>query len=173
MTPTEKRSGLTQRRIRELLDYDTDTGLLRWRTSHSPRARAGALAGTAIDSGGYHVIGVDRIIYRVHRIVWFWMTGTWAVEQVDHINGNRIDNRWTNLRAASWDENSRNRKQHRSNKAGYKGVRRTDALVPSWKAIITHNHKVYHLGTFRSPELAAQAYNVAAMKLFGEFARVA
>lgn len=91
---------------------------------------------------------------------------------VDHINGNRLDNRKTNLRPASPLQNGRNKRKPSDNRTGYKGVQfRRDAFRSKpWYAIIATNRKKLYLGAYSTPEEAALAYDSAARDLFGEFA---
>jgi len=86
---------------------------------------------------------------------------------VDHINGNKLDNRKENLRTCTKAENRLNSKMPTSNTSGYKGVGK---YGKKWYARISHKYQRYDLGTFDTPELAAEAYNEAATRLFGEFA---
>lgn len=89
-------------------------------------------------------------------------------EQVDHINGNRLDNRLDNLRGCNNEENNRNKGPNNKNKSGYKGVHQTSS--GKWVSQITVNYKCKSLGTFDTAEKAALAYNAAARELHGEFA---
>ena len=86
---------------------------------------------------------------------------------VDHVNGDTLDNRKENLRLATRAENLRNRPKERSNTSGYKGVWRNKKR---WAASITYEGKQYHLGTYDTPEEAAQAYDAGAREYHGEFA---
>jgi hypothetical protein len=89
---------------------------------------------------------------------------------VDHINGNTLDNRKSNLRLCNNSENLYNRKQNKRNKSGYKGVH-LNKNTNLWQAKITVDRKTVYIGEYKSVELAAQAYNTAAKKYFKEFAR--
>lgn len=91
--------------------------------------------------------------------------------QVDHINGNRLDNRKSNLRLVTLEQNRMNRGLNKNNKSGYKGVFWYKPLY-KWCAYITVNTKRRHLGYFRDKKEAAFAYNKAAFDNFGEFARL-
>lgn len=88
---------------------------------------------------------------------------------IDHINGNGLDNRKSNLRFCSMRDNSRNRKIHIGNKSGFKGVL-WKVRNKKWQARICVNYKDISLGLFLDKEDAARAYNAAARKYFGEFA---
>lgn len=90
---------------------------------------------------------------------------------IDHINGDPWDNRRCNLRECTHTENMRNRKPHRGTKSGFKGVRIIDRKC-RYAAAITCDGKLHHIGTFADPEEAARAYDEAATRLHGEFARL-
>lgn len=90
---------ITLSRLKELLHYDPETGVLTWRIDTMCgqygkvfAARAGAVAGSSASSHGYSVIGLDRKLYLIHRLVWFYVTGRWPADQIDHRNGIRHDN---------------------------------------------------------------------------------
>lgn len=90
-------------------------------------------------------------------------------EIVDHINRNKLDNRKSNLRKASYQQNSSNSKLHRHNTSGYRGVYRWKNY---WRAAVTYEGKQISCGYYETKEEAAQAYNEKARELFGEFAYV-
>ena len=87
--------------------------------------------------------------------------------QIDRINGNGLDNRRSNLRLATQQQNNQNKRCY--SKSGFKGVRR---YRQKWMALIGHNGKLTHLGYFLSPQQPAAAYDRAALELFGDFARL-
>jgi hypothetical protein len=89
---------------------------------------------------------------------------------VDHVNGDTTDNRRENLRLCSHTQNMQNRKVSRSNRSGFKGIYPDKGR---WRAEIQANGIKHRLGSFETPEAAAAAYQVAAEKLHGAFARVA
>lgn len=92
---------------------------------------------------------------------------------VDHINGNGLDNRKENLREATKANNNRNTKKPKSGVSSiYKGVCAEKSKTSPWRAYITVDYKRIHLGSFKTQEQAAQAYNKAAIKYFGEYARL-
>ena len=91
--------------------------------------------------------------------------------QIDHINGNGLDNRKCNLRFANANQNQHNRKTNKNNKSGYKGVcwhKRHN----KWISRISINNKLIHLGLFNDKLDAANTYNNAAIKYYGEFANL-
>ncbi len=97
------------------------------------------------------------------------MTGAWP-DQIDHINGDRMDNRWANLRLATNSQNHANSKRYVTNRCGFKGVSwRSDKN--KWSARIVRNYRAKNLGYFDSPEQAHEAYVRAAEVVHGEFAR--
>jgi hypothetical protein len=161
-------SDLTPARLRELFKYDPETGLFTRRISVKGHP-AGTIA-TRKMSAGYIEIGVDGRKYLAHRLAFLFVNGNWPPEQVDHINRQRTDNRWANLRLASISENHANKAASPANKSGFKGV----CWRPKqrkWTAQIKKHRRIYHLGCFDSPSAAHQAYIDAASELFGEFAR--
>jgi hypothetical protein len=97
------------------------------------------------------------------------MTGQWPVGEIDHINGNGSDNRWENLRQVTHKQNGANQGANYNNKHGFKGVRKRGN---SWSARIATEKKERHPGSFSSKYQAAAAYDVAAVELFGEYARL-
>lgn len=102
---------------------------------------------------------------RMHRVIMEAKTGT----MIDHINGNGLDNRRDNLRLATTSQNTQNKKIGANNTSGYKGV---DHRSRKWRARIWLHGQEYHLGYFDSDIAAAHAYNKAAERLHGEFARL-
>ena len=162
---------LTSTRLREVLDYDPDTGNFTWRVGKSGAAGIGQIAGGPTDRG-YWRIEVDGTRYRAHRLAWLYMTDEWPSDQIDHINGTRSDNAWANLRLADNHLNHANSKTPSNNSSGFKGVSWVQARN-KWAAYIKVNCKRLHLGYYNAPEDASAAYADAARKHWGEFARVA
>jgi HNH endonuclease len=108
---------------------------------------------------------VRRLIY-LHRFILQPEKGA----HVDHISGNKLDNRRSNLRTCTHQENRQNSKHYENNTSGYKGVA-FDKSTGNWKAYINIDGKTVHLGRFPTAELAAEHRNEAAEKIFGEFNR--
>jgi len=147
---------LTASHLREILHYEPSTGEFRWLVSHPPRGRVGKIAGWQHGITHYWRIRIDGRLYQGHRLAWLYMTGEWPKQDIDHINGDRADNRWSNLRDVTNAQNIQNqRKAQRNSRSGYLGV------VPygkRWSARITKNGVIHPLGTFDSPQLAHDAY---------------
>lgn len=159
-------------RLRELLNYDPATGLFRWRVTRcNGKVKAGTVAG-AVNNNGYVTIGIDGKTRSAHRLAFLYMEGAMPPAEVDHINGDRADNRWCNLRHATRSQNQANIGAHRTNKTGVKGVS-LSRNGNRFTAAIQTEGKQYHLGTFDTIEEAAAAYERAANDLHSSFARVA
>jgi len=151
------------------LQYDATTGFFTWRRSNGSQ-KEGQIAGE-IRQTGYVTIQIKGRRLRAHRIAWLLTTGQDPFDLcVDHINGNKSDNRFCNLRLATSRENSRNMKKSRANKSGFKGVC-FDKRTGKWKANIRSDSKQIFLGYFLAAELAHLAYCKAAAELHGDFAR--
>src|ERR1700738_4035243 len=98
---------LTAEHLRELLNYDPDTGEFRRRASRGGEA-AGTLAGCPRRPGGYRIICVDRVIFLAHRLAWLHSYGVWPTKDIDHIDGDKTNNRIANLREATPAQNVMN-----------------------------------------------------------------
>lgn len=162
--------GITQDIVRELFDYiDSD---LYWKMSKSQCIKMGDLAGN-VESGGYRVIGINGKIYKSHRLIFLYHHG-YIPEFLDHIDGNKLNNDISNLRAATLIQNGMNQKKHKSmngkaTSSDYKGVT-WDKQREKWRARISIEGKLKHLGRFTNEIEAAKAYNTAAIKHFGDYA---
>lgn len=108
-----------------------------------------------------------KTVVRMHRII----LGPGALSTVDHIDGNGLNNQRSNLRLATSAENNRNLGMRRNNTSGYKGAF-WDKYINRWKASIRINKIQKHLGVYADVITAAKAYDVAALKYHGEFARL-
>lgn len=122
------------------------------------------------ENHGRYVVRTQRqnkkqIMISLHREIMNFPIG----KQVDHINGNRLDNRKCNLRICSISENLKNQKRRNDNTSNYKGVY-WNKEMNKWRALISVNNKRKHLGYYVTPELAYAAYCEAAKKYHGEFA---
>ena len=144
---------------------DVDAGTLTWKAG---RKLAGKLAG-AVELHGYRQVLVGRKYFKVHRIIWFMAHGRWPKE-LDHINGDRSDNRLKNLRKVTRFQNVANSKLRSTNRSGVKGAW-WDKERGKWMSQIEHRGYTTSLGRFETKEAAHAAYRKAALRLHGEFAR--
>lgn len=164
---------LTADYVREVIHYDPDTGNLIWKHRKDKaepwNARwSGKIAG-CLRKDGYITIKLCDHAYRASRIAWLWMTGKSPAEQIDHVDMDRSNNKWTNLRQATRSENACNRKVQSNNKSGLKGAY-WDKRSSQWKIDIRKGGERF-CGSFFTPEDAHVAYCDVARSLFGEFAR--
>lgn len=157
---------LTADELRSVLIYDSVSGEFSW--TKYPRKglslRRGNHAGY-LDPFGYVIIRVNRIPFKAHRLAWLWMTGAWPDNELDHINHNRSDNRWTNLRQVTAKQNNENRLPSKKNKSGVCGVH-WHPRDQRWQASIVHNYRRYHLGTFDVLQDAIDARHAGERKHF-------
>lgn len=158
---------LTQEYLKTVLHYDPDTGLFRWATPRR-KVRVGDLAGKA-NKAGYLIITIDQRAYRAHRLAWFYMTGTWPENDVDHKDTVRHHNWWTNLRPATRTQNNANARRTKTNTTGFKGAS-VCGQTKLIRAQIRINKQRVHLGYFRTAEEAHAAYMKKAHEVHGEFA---
>mgnify|MGYP000972584377 CR=1 FL=1 len=141
-------------KLRSLLSYDPKTGVFVWKISGSPKALAGSVAGCR--SGKYLRIVIGGCQYPAHRLAWLYMQGEFPDGEIDHINGDCLDNRIENLRAVSHRENMRNSPLRSDNSHGVPGVY-LNPRTGRWYAQSCHGGKNKHIGSFDSFEAAAAA----------------
>ncbi|MDB5550810.1 MAG: hypothetical protein JWL86_794 [Rhizobium sp.] len=161
--------------LRSMFRYDAEAGRLFWvMQPWRQKPMVGSEAGTENIFRGEkrRVVQISGTRFKAHRIIWKMMTGDDPSEFIDHINGDPLDNRWANLRAATHSENQRNQRVHKNNKVGLKGVRFVKRRQ-CFEATITHKRKTKWLGYFRSKDEAHAAYVLAAKEMYGAFARAA
>ena len=149
--------------FKELLSYDPQTGVFRWIVGR-PGTRCDAVAGSRKVSG-YLSIGFRGKEYLAHRLAWWFATGAWPLGQIDHINGDRSDNRICNLRDVSPQVNLQNRRHAQKNtKSGLLGAT-WHSRNKAFEAVIRVDGKRRFLGLFKTAEEAHTAYIEAKRQL--------
>lgn len=168
---------ISQNTLLELLEYNEETGLLKWRhrkQHHFSSYRgfrvwnaryAGTEAFSSLSVCGYKNGRVFNKTYKAHRLIWTMVYGEWLGGKIDidHINGIRTDNRLINLRKVERIDNTRNAAIRKDNKSGCTGVRVSDN-GKSWVAQIVVNGKSVHIGTFINKDDAIKARKEAERK---------
>jgi hypothetical protein len=171
---------LDQALVRELLIYNPATGNLIWRKRDDGPAwwntkYAGKIAGSIWTSRNcktsYRRVRILGWDFKAHRVIWLYMTGKWPVD-IDHINGDGTNNRWTNLRETTRAQNRANSVASRNNKLGLRGVS-FHKPTARFRSRIKVDGKNWHLGLFDTKEEARAAYLAAAVEAWGKFARQA
>lgn len=141
--------------LRTSLDYNADTGVFTWRAHKRRPDLIGKQAGAA-QSAGYWAIAIHNRKQLAHRLAWAYVTGEWPTQHIDHINGDKRDNRFCNLRQVSRFGNLQNmRKATKANKIGLLGV---SAHQGKWRAQIMAKGKIIRKSGFDTPEAAHEAY---------------
>ena len=146
---------MTQQELKHFLHYDAETGVFRWRHPTLVNIKPWSIAGYVGDKG-YRRIQVCGKNYRASRLAWFYVYGVWPSGMIDHINGDKLDNRTSNLRNVDNRTNGENqRKAHRQSLTNVLGVSPSGAR---FVARIKANGRCFHLGSFDTPEQAHAAY---------------
>ena len=154
-----KRAELTPEYLRTVLAYEPETGEFRWKAHN----RNGVMAGT-VDQRGYLRITVLAHGFKAHRLAFALVTGAFPPSNlhVDHLNGDKLDNRLCNLRICTAKQNQENSRIPKHSTTRLKGVSRSGTR---FRAAICHDRKQIHLGCFSSAEEAHAAYCEAAVHL--------
>lgn len=160
---------LTQKELKEWLSYDPETGIFRWIKVNSNRVYAGKIAGTARKNTPYITIVINRKFYYAHRLAWLYMYGEMPNGMIDHANRVHSDNSISNLRIASYWQNSVNKDVSKISKTGLKGVW---VQRNKFSSYIGEKGKRIRLGTFNTAEEAHAAYVKASKEIHGEFSSV-
>lgn len=158
---------MSPERLHQLFAYEPDTGLLRWRIAQSSRAKVGGIAGRIHKRTEYIRICVDGVEGWAHRVIWAMTQGGIPAGMViDHINGDRADNRLVNLRCVTQQVNTQNRRKPSShNKVGLLGVRKMRGTDRYTAEIKDASGVTHYLGGFATPEEAHLAYMKAKQEL--------
>jgi hypothetical protein len=167
---------LTAAQLRAALDYEPRTGMFIWK-QREPGGKLNTWAGRRAGchkkgpAHDYIVIRINYQLYRAHRLAVLWMTGKWPEFEVDHRDGDPLNNRWKNLRVATSSQNKMNARKRSDNTSGYKGVW-FEKRRNQWVAEIMVNERKRHVGLFTTIEEARAAREAAARALHGKFARI-
>lgn len=153
---------ITVERLKSVIRYEPRNGNL---YRYTMRNRKGRIAGHK-EKGGYVEVMIDGRIHPAHRLAWLYMTGEWPKGQIDHIDGDKWNNKWTNLRDVTGSINAQNRKRAnkgRKHKLPLGVYKDGDAFM----ALLWMNKKRYRLGTFATAKEAHETY-LDARRLFIE-----
>jgi hypothetical protein len=156
---------IDQERLKILMHYDPESGDLRWLNNELvyPPVR-GKLIG-CVSACGYLVVMINKRQYKAHRLAWLYVHGDHPLDMIDHINGDRKDNRIVNLRSVNNTVNQQNqRKPMSSNKSGFMGVC-WHIRCRKWRVNLRHKGKTKHIGYFDDPQVGYQAYLSAKREL--------
>ena len=159
---------ITQEQALARFRYDPDTGELlslarsaRWHGKPLVRRREDGYGVLHVSIGGKSYPNV-----RAHRLIWLLQTGAWPDGFIDHIDGNRANNRWSNLRLTDKAGNAQNNSIGPRNTSGLLGVCPSGRPKKPWAAFISRDSKTVGLGRFKTPEEAHAAYLKARAELF-------
>jgi len=159
-------SELTRDRLCELLDINIETGIFIWKHTMGGKAKRGQEAG-AITHQGYISIGIDKVDYLAHRLMWLYVYGAFPILSIDHIDRDKTNNKPVNLRLATPKQNGENRSLKSKNSSGHKGVYLRKYLKSKpWSVNIMNNRKTIHIGYFATVEEAIEARRLAEDKYY-------
>lgn len=162
---------LTHDELLRILNYNKDSGIFKWKfLKINNQVNVGDEAGS-YGNGGYITIQINKILYKAHRLAWFYVTGNWPKDRIDHKDSITNNNCFDNLREANASQNSYNYSKPITNTSGIKGVS-YHKQTKKWRARINYDGKMHHLGLFDTIELAAIAYAEASKKYHKEFSNL-
>jgi len=156
-----KNNQITQKRLKEVLNYSKATGIFRWAINKGQKTKYGDVAGWA--DSGYTRIQIDGKSYRAHRLAWLYVYGGFPTNKIDHINQIKSDNRIANLRDVTHTENLQNQKLYKTNTSGVVGVH-WHKVWKRWEASITVDGIQKYLGKFKDKSKAIKARKDATIK---------
>lgn len=146
---------MTQKELKMAVKYNKKTGLFLWRKTLSNRRKAGSKAGS-VTNFGYLMISIHGSRYVAHRLAWLYVYGYMPEYDIDHIDGNKLNNSISNLRHVSRQCNTRNSKISSANTSGFNGVYYSIS-ANKWNAYIDHDGSRYNLGYYKDRINAALA----------------
>lgn len=161
----DKRDVITAQELRQIANYESETGVFTWKITKSSVAKAGTEFGSW-DLYGYKTVRINRKSYKLHRLAWLYVHGKMPKHDIDHINGIRHDNRIINLRDVT-------RKTNLENQTRRHTVKKYTSLIGAYfdpkknvfYSRISINNKSIHLGSFDTEQKAHDAYIAAKRKL--------
>lgn len=165
---------MSQSELQSIFVYDEQSGKLFWKERPGRKWFNSRFTGKEVGSknGSYMAVHLEGGNHYLHRIIWKLKTGEEPVGYIDHIDGNGLNNAWSNLRDVTHDQNMWNAKLFHNNTSGYRGV----SFIQShglWRAAISIGGKKKHIGYFESAEAAHAAFVDASAKARDEYAKVA
>jgi hypothetical protein len=159
-------SDLSLSLVLEMLEYQPETGALLQRKAR-PKVKVGSLAGV-VTPYGYRYIQLQGRKYAAHRLIWYIEHGSFPPHDIDHIDGNKLNNKITNLREATRKQNCENKGAQKNNKLGIRGVSYNQRLR-KYVAQIQHNGINQYIGLYTDPQEASKAYEEVAKSLFTHY----
>jgi hypothetical protein len=161
---------ISQVQLREVLDYNPDTGIFRWKIKSSKSLSIGETAGCT-RADGYVTIQYNAIPYLAHRLAWVYTHGELpSTSIIDHVDGNPSNNKLNNIRVCAPTQNQQNRRVNSNSISGFKGVSWVEERQ-KWKARTWLKRKYYFLGYFDTKEDAIKAHQSFCITYHGEFYR--
>jgi hypothetical protein len=151
---------LTQRRLKEVVHYNPDTGIF---TRIDRGINSKPLGSKHSDENGYLKFSIDGTLYFAHRLAWLYFYGDWPNGLVDHSNRKKSDNRIVNLRDSNKSKNGHNANVSKRSKTGFTGVTFVKN-TKRYRSCFVKDRKRIHLGYFDTPEKAHEAYLIAKQK---------
>jgi hypothetical protein len=145
---------ITQATLHKIVSYNKLTGVFTWALNKGSRGVIGCVAGY-LDNSGYIQIQIDGVKFRAHRLAWIYCYGE-SPEEIDHINGERSDNRMVNLRSVSRSANMKNKSIYKNNISGFVGVN-YNKNQKKWISRIKVDGKDIHIGSYKDKQDAVKA----------------
>lgn len=154
---------LSQNELKEIIDYEPETGIFRWKYRKTLPVKAGTIAGSS-STKGYLRIKINDTTYLAHRLAWLYVYGIWPIGDIDHINRDQKDNRISNLRDVNRTVNNLNRGNLPTNSTGYRCVF-FNKQRGNFIARLMLDKKAVHLGSFKTPEEASKVVQKALLDM--------